>query len=663
MKLTKREKLILAISITTIAILCVVFYAIYPRAPSEEAPPADTTPPAQVTGLTVTNAYDGKLDLTWNSSAENDFDHYNIYRGGSKITETTDNSYRDEGLTNGQTYNYQVSAVDNSGNEGQKSSTASGTPTAADTSPPTISNLRPADNAVTTDNTPIIGADYSDPSGIDTTSVKITVDNVDVTENATVTSAGVTYTPTAALAEGQHTVEVRVSDNFGNEATENWTFTVDLEEKWALILGSANDFAKDLTPVQIDDSVCNPSFEDGVWPDPDCWKFTQDVGLPIPDWVDPLLKWGFPPHDGTYCVEIELAPGDDGYWHLLLDNWIPVTPNTQYTVTAWTKENCGLGAITATAYVGINWYDNGWNFISVDWSTGVTGASSWTLETLTATSPPNAAYADIKLRGQNPATAPDMCWVWFDDVSMWHYGDNPNPLPDRDGFPAQALQAYYVLKNHGYGDAHITLMLYHTNDAFIDIEGDGVNDLTNATIDVEDDAVTKARFVTEMQNLAAATDANDEVLMYMVDHGDNVGGTAYFCFEFGSENISEQEMALLLNNFTCERMTVLVDSCFSGNFISSLSGANRILVAAAGDDNLAKYWPTANPPSENYAGSWFFHPFWGRIDAGDSVQSAYNSACSTVPTSRDPYAGQTVAQIQNPQLDDGVGDAGTYTFV
>lgn len=655
MGLTTREKVLISIFVPTIVILCVVFCLIYPWAPPEEVPPPDTTPPAQVMGLRVTNAYDGKLDLSWNPCTDPDFDHYNIYRDGVKITETTDNSYQDTGVTNGQTYNYQVSAVDNSGNEGQKSSTVSSTPTPADTTPPTISNLQPADNSTTTDDTPTISASYSDPSGIDTASVKISVDGTDVTASATVTSTSVTYTPTTALAEGQHTVEVKVSDNYGNEATENWTFTVDLVEKWALLIGSANDFAKKTTVQKIYDDVCNPSFEEEAWPGadlPKCWYHLTIRGIPQFFWDGTVSR------TGTHSVMIELiTPGDDGYWYLSPDNWIEVTPGVEYTVSAWTRTTGD-----AIAYVGINWKENDGNFISADWSDGVTDATDWTLETLTATAPANAAYAEIKLRGQLPETAPyETCWVWFDDVSMWHYGDNPSPLPDRDGFPAQALQAYYVLKGHGYDDAHIMLMLYHTNDAFIDIEGDGTNDLTNATIDVEDDAVTKTRFNTEMQNLATAADANDEVVIYMVDHGDNVGDTAYFCFEYNSENISEQEMATLLNNFTCGRMTVLVDSCFTGNFISPLSGTNRILVAAAGDDNLAKYWVEAT--AEHYAGSWFFHPFWERIDAGDSIQSAYNNACNTVPTSIGPNAGQTVTQIQNPQLVDGVGDASTYTLV
>ena len=45
--------------------------------------PADTTPPAQVTGLLITTVGVNQLDLDWNQNSESDFNHYNVYRGTS----------------------------------------------------------------------------------------------------------------------------------------------------------------------------------------------------------------------------------------------------------------------------------------------------------------------------------------------------------------------------------------------------------------------------------------------------------------------------------------------------------------------------------------------------------------------------------------------------
>ena len=90
----------------------------------------DTQPPSKVTGLTVTDAKDGKLNIAWNPATDNvQVSHYKVYRDGTFLTNVPGVFYQDTGLTNGQTYAYQVSAVDTSNNEGAKSDPASGTPT------------------------------------------------------------------------------------------------------------------------------------------------------------------------------------------------------------------------------------------------------------------------------------------------------------------------------------------------------------------------------------------------------------------------------------------------------------------------------------------------------------------------------------------------------
>jgi PKD repeat protein len=91
---------------------------------------ADAEPPTKVTGLTVSDAKDGKLDLSWSPATDNvAVDFYNIYRDNSYLTSTSDTNYRDTGLKNGQFYSYNLSSVDEVGNEGQKSDSVKGKPT------------------------------------------------------------------------------------------------------------------------------------------------------------------------------------------------------------------------------------------------------------------------------------------------------------------------------------------------------------------------------------------------------------------------------------------------------------------------------------------------------------------------------------------------------
>ena len=96
--------------------------------------PPDTTPPAQVTGLTVTTMSSSQLNLSWTANTEPDLKNYRVYRRTiSDVTYTLIasprvNAYSDTtGLAAATTYYYVVSAVDTSANEGLKSAEASGT--------------------------------------------------------------------------------------------------------------------------------------------------------------------------------------------------------------------------------------------------------------------------------------------------------------------------------------------------------------------------------------------------------------------------------------------------------------------------------------------------------------------------------------------------------
>lgn len=95
--------------------------------------PDDTTPPAAPMNLSAT-AGDTAVSLDWDDNSETDLAGYNVYRSttsGSpytKIVTTTNSSYDDSDLTNGNTYYYVVTAVDVSSNESAYSNEASATP-------------------------------------------------------------------------------------------------------------------------------------------------------------------------------------------------------------------------------------------------------------------------------------------------------------------------------------------------------------------------------------------------------------------------------------------------------------------------------------------------------------------------------------------------------
>ena len=104
-------------------------------------PPPDTTPPSAITGLVAIDTYDERVNLSWDESADEDFDHYNIYIGESEIadvtgmtpvqqiTDITTSTYQATGLEDGAKCYFAVTAADESGNESAQVSSVSATPT------------------------------------------------------------------------------------------------------------------------------------------------------------------------------------------------------------------------------------------------------------------------------------------------------------------------------------------------------------------------------------------------------------------------------------------------------------------------------------------------------------------------------------------------------
>ena len=88
-------------------------------------------------GFVQTLPGDGYVKLLWDDLIINDFSHYNIYRDGVLIGNSIDNQYLDEGLENGHTYTYQISASYIGNEEGESSLTEelASTPVAALTLP------------------------------------------------------------------------------------------------------------------------------------------------------------------------------------------------------------------------------------------------------------------------------------------------------------------------------------------------------------------------------------------------------------------------------------------------------------------------------------------------------------------------------------------------
>jgi hypothetical protein len=93
---------------------------------------------------------------------------------------------------------------------------------------PTVDQERPAPDSLVGTQYPQIYARFAgNSSAVDPATVRIVLDGGDVTDEATVSSAYVAYTPSSALDGGSHTVEISGQSDDGIPFDEQWTFRIE----------------------------------------------------------------------------------------------------------------------------------------------------------------------------------------------------------------------------------------------------------------------------------------------------------------------------------------------------------------------------------------------------------------------------------------------------
>ncbi|MFZ3170832.1 MAG: fibronectin type III domain-containing protein [Carboxydocellales bacterium] len=117
-----------------------------PAITASGVPTLDTVPPGAPTGLVVFDRGLGsRLEISWSANPERDVVGYYVYRATDSNGSfepivnnlVTDTKISDQGLQDGTTYHYRLTARDKAGNESQLSPAVSGIPT-KDTTPPAV---------------------------------------------------------------------------------------------------------------------------------------------------------------------------------------------------------------------------------------------------------------------------------------------------------------------------------------------------------------------------------------------------------------------------------------------------------------------------------------------------------------------------------------------
>lgn len=229
-------------------------------------------------------------------------------------------------------------------------------------------------------------------------------------------------------------------------------------------------------------------------------------------------------------------------------------------------------------------------------------------------------------------------------INTWN--DFPN-ASDVNAYPYQILQAYDVLKSQGYEDDNIYLFLYHLNN---NINTNGV------VIDYENENIKNSTFLNIIRSLSNEISYNDSVLIYIVAHGNRCGYNTMITFE-NNDSIKQDVLIKNIKLLNCNKIIILLDFCYSGNFISSLKASNKLIITASDGSHQAwNYWDWTNLTGEDKtiygdSGSAFFHPFWYSLKYNGDYVTAFNYGKEKcIEWGEIDIKGKNMTYYQNPQL-------------
>ena len=176
--------------------------------------------PSVPDGLASPGQTSSSVDLTWNTSTDNDgVANYNVYRDGTLVGSPTGTAFTDTGLTDGRTYTYTVNAVDTQGNP---SAASSGLPvtTTLDTVPPSA----PTGLTATVTKSYLVTLTWTaatDTGGSGIAGYRIYRSDQGTTPFATVSGSTLTYGDTRVAASTTYTYRVEAFDGRGNTGPQS----------------------------------------------------------------------------------------------------------------------------------------------------------------------------------------------------------------------------------------------------------------------------------------------------------------------------------------------------------------------------------------------------------------------------------------------------------
>jgi len=132
---------------------------------------------------------------------------------------------------------------------------------------------------------------------------------------------------------------------------------------------------------------------------------------------------------------------------------------------------------------------------------------------------------------------------------------------------------YSILRTYGYPADNIYV-----------VYKDGVGEDTNTPVDYP---ATQTAMETIFQELNETLSADDKFFFFTTNHGGASGLTTYWP-NGGDQYLNTTEVAGWLDSITCDHMIIVMEQCWSGQFISAISAPNRVILTAC-DDGESSY--------------------------------------------------------------------------
>lgn len=189
--------------------------------PSTQTPTKDTTPPSTPTNLKPSASVANNVQISWSPSSDNiAVTGYEVSRDNSVLGMTGANNYTDRSAAGNKTYTYKVRAFDAAGNASQVASvTVTTTENPRETTKPTTTITKPAQNAtITTESTPI---SFNATDNVGVTKIELLIDSqveASVTDLQGKNAFNANWN-TKTSGNGKHTLQTKAYDAAGNVGT------------------------------------------------------------------------------------------------------------------------------------------------------------------------------------------------------------------------------------------------------------------------------------------------------------------------------------------------------------------------------------------------------------------------------------------------------------